>query len=153
MCRYLCTLKAGDPATVEGPYGRFRFESDKPRQIWVAGGIGITPFMARMEELARQSRTEAAGTVDLFYSTKTPDETFIERLRGLARAAGVALHLIASERDGKLDSARLCEEVPGWRDASLWFCGPAGFGHALRHGLARRGFSLGDFHQELFDMR
>ncbi|MDR2260038.1 MAG: hypothetical protein LBE06_03710 [Azoarcus sp.] len=111
-------------------------------------------YMARMEELARQSRTETAGTtVDLFYSTKTPDETFIERLRGLARAAGVALHLIASERGGKLDAARLCEEAPGWRDASLWFCGPAGFGQALRHGLVRRGFSVGDFHQELFDMR
>jgi predicted ferric reductase len=144
-------LKVGDGATVEGPYGCFRFESDKPRQIWVAGGIGITPFIARLQELAQHGKTGDA--VDLFYSTQTPDETSVAQLRQLAEVAGVTLHLIDSERDGKLDTARLCETVPAWQDASLWFCGPAGFGHSLRQGLAARGFHVKHFHQELFDMR
>ena len=33
-------LRMGDLVTVEGPYGRFDFSGDKPRQIWVGGGIG-----------------------------------------------------------------------------------------------------------------
>lgn len=37
------TLQVGQPVTVEGPYGRFGFTGEKPRQVWVAGGIGITP--------------------------------------------------------------------------------------------------------------
>jgi predicted ferric reductase len=144
-------LKVGDGATVEGPYGCFRFESDSARQIWVAGGIGITPFIARMEELAHGKAAD--GGVDLFYSTQNPDEATITGLRHLAASAGVTLHLIDSGRDGKLDAARLCEKAPGWRDASVWFCGPAGFGHSLRQGLAARGFEVKHFHQELFDMR
>ena len=149
--RLPATLKTGDGATVEGPYGCFRFESDKPRQIWVAGGIGITPFIARLEELAHHNKTGDA--VDLFYSAQKLDETSVARLRQLTEASGVTLHLIDSERDGKLDAARLSETVPTWKDASLWFCGPAGFGHSLRQGLAARGFQVKHFHQELFDMR
>lgn len=41
-------VKVGDVAQVEGPYGRFSFQGRHRRQIWVAGGIGITPFIARM---------------------------------------------------------------------------------------------------------
>jgi predicted ferric reductase len=145
------TLKPGQRATVEGPYGCFRFGSDRSRQVWVAGGIGITPFMARMEELAHRSQMENA--VDLFYSTKQPDEAFIGPLRQLAEASGVRLRLIVAGRDGLLDAEKLCAEVPEWKDASLWFCGPAGFGHVLRRGLEARGFDGAHFHQELFDMR
>ena len=145
-------LKVGDGATVEGPYGCFRFESDKPRQIWVAGGIGITPFIARLEEFAHVG-SKADGAVDLFYSAQKPDAAFVAQLRQLADGSGVTLHLIDSARDGKLDAARLREAVPAWRDASLWFCGPAGFGRSLRQGLVTCGFHVEHFHQELFDMR
>ena len=145
------TLKAGDCAMVEGPYGCFRFESDKPRQIWVAGGIGITPFLAKLEEFIH--RGSIKGAVDLFYCARNPDGAFVRSLEQLAGAAGVALHVIADGHDRLLDAERLCAAVPKWKDASLWFCGPSGFGHALRQGLVSRGFESKRFHQELFEMR
>lgn len=40
-----------------------------------------------------------------------------------------------------------------WRDASIWFCGPAGFGQALRQDFAAHGLPRDRFHQELFAMR
>jgi len=44
--------------------------------------------------------------------------------------------------------------VPEWREASLWFCGPAGFGAALRHDFETEGLPVKRrFHQELFAMR
>ena len=91
--------------------------------------------------------------MDLFYCTSEPDEAFIARLRLLARQAGVRLHLLVSQRDGRLTPERLCEEVPGWRDADVWFCGPLAFGQNLRQGLVERGMAVEDFHHELFDMR
>jgi len=42
------TLKVGDPVKIEGPYGRFNFSGTRRRQIWVGGGIGVTPFVARL---------------------------------------------------------------------------------------------------------
>ena len=143
-------LHIGAPVTVEGPYGCFEFSSGKQRQIWVGGGIGITPFVARMQTLA----VEPDGRkVDLFYSTAEPDTAFIQRLEHYAQAAGVKLHVLVSARDGRLDVERICTAVPDWAQADIWFCGPAGFGQALREGFQARGLAEKDFHQELFDMR
>jgi len=61
--------------------------------------------------------------------------------------------VLVAGTDGRLTVDRLCETVPGWQSADIWFCGPAGFGQALRDGLAARGMSPDDFHQELFEMR
>lgn len=144
------SVKLGDQAVVEGPYGRFDFRGRKAAQIWVGGGIGITPFIARLQWLARQRRDQP---VDLFYCTSEPDEPFIARLRNLARQAGVRLHVLVSQRDGRLTAERLCQMVPGWRDADLWFCGPLAFGRSLRQGMLEHGVNSEDFHHELFDMR
>lgn len=42
-----------DVVTVEGPYGRFNFDGKPQRQIWIGASIGITPFIARMQALAK----------------------------------------------------------------------------------------------------
>lgn len=49
-------ITVGGKAVVEGPYGGFTFDDTAPRQIWIGGGIGITPFIARMKQLARRQR-------------------------------------------------------------------------------------------------
>lgn len=143
-------VKIGDVAKLEGPYGRFNFEGPQRRQIWVGGGIGITPFVARMKALA----VAADGRqVDLIHTTAVHDAHALSLLEHDAAAAGVRLHVLWDERDGLLDAARLTQLVPDWRDADLWFCGPAGFGQALKKGLGALGLLPVRFHQELFEMR
>ncbi|WP_153115723.1 ferredoxin reductase family protein [Rhodocyclus tenuis] len=143
-------LQPGDLLQVEGPYGQFEFNSGKLQQIWIAGGIGITPFIARMQALADHADGKR---VDLFYCTREPDEGFINRLRLHALAAGVRLHVRVDAVDGRLDAQGLIDAVPDWCSADIWFCGPAGFGQSVRSALLGRGFAGADFHQELFAMR
>ncbi|MEY3253524.1 MAG: hypothetical protein RL227_2497 [Pseudomonadota bacterium] len=143
-------IHPGDVLRVEGPYGQFRFEGPRPRQIWVGGGIGITPFIARLQQLALQPDGKA---IDLFHTTTMVDEAAFVRLRRAAGAARVQLHLMVDAVDGRLTAERLCAAVADWRRADVWFCGPAGFGQALRRGLLARGLPARDFHQELFEMR
>jgi len=144
-------LQLGAPVVVEGPYGRFTFDSRRERQVWVAGGIGITPFIARMELLVQRGATRQP--VDLFYSTTDDDEELFAFLRDLADKAGVTLHLLVSPRDGALTVDRIAEKVPGFAAAEFWFCGPKGFGDAMRSGLTKRGLPRECFHQEAFEMR
>jgi predicted ferric reductase len=143
-------LKPGDLMKVEGPYGQFNFGGDKPRQIWVGGGIGITPFIARMKSLAQ---APDGKEIDLFHTSQILDEAAFALLATDALAAHVRLHLMVDARDGRLDGARICREVPDWKSGEVWFCGPAGFGRALQRDLGARGLAEADFHQELFAMR
>ncbi len=143
-------LFPGQSVTVEGPYGRFDFRGERARQIWIGGGIGITPFIARLQALAEEREH---GPVDLIYSTNAPAEAFIANIRQLAEEAGVNFHLIVTPRDGPLTLDRLAAMVPEWKEADVWFCGPLGFGHALRDAMVAHGFSAAHFHQEMFDMR
>jgi predicted ferric reductase len=143
-------LTIGTPVTVEGPYGCFDFNDAQPHQIWVGAGIGITPFIARLKQRAV---VPEAKTIDLFHPTGEFDQAAIDRLTADAEAAGVRMHLLVSPKDGRLNGERIRAAVPEWRSASLWFCGPPGFGQALREDFLAHGLPPERFHQELFQMR
>lgn len=144
-------LQPGMAVTVEGPYGRFNFEDDQPRQIWVGAGIGITPFVARMKQLAASGARDVQ--IDLFHPTAQADEGALAKLQADARAAGIRLHVLVDAQDGRLDGERIRRAVPRWQEASVWFCGPVPFGQALRADMAASGLPRSAFHQELFHMR
>lgn len=146
-------LAVGQIVTIEGPYGCFTFDDDRPEQIWVGGGIGITPFVARMKLLAAE-QPQRPQTIHLFHPTADYDEGALAKLAADAKAAGVSVHVLVDARDGRLSAERIREAVPRWREASIWFCGPIGLGQALRRDFASTGLSVDErFHQELFAMR
>lgn len=148
------TLAVGQEMRVEGPYGRFTFDDECPRQIWIGGGIGITPFIARMKYLAGQPDRRAGQAIDLFHSSGGIDEEAFARATADAAAAGVRLHIFIDARDGLLTGERIRAAVPEWREASIWFCGPAGFADTLKRDFSAQGFDVKTrFHQELFSMR
>ena len=149
-------LSAGQSVRVEGPYGNFTFDDDCPRQIWIGGGVGITPFIARMKHLAvsRGLAGERTADVDLFHSTADVDSEALQKLNEDASAAGIRLHILIDKKDGFLTGDKIREAVPDWREASIWFCGPTGFGKAIRRDFAAKGMPVhARFHQELFQMR
>ena len=146
-------LHKGQNVQIEGPYGCFDFQDDFAHQIWIGGGIGITPFVARLKYLAQHPGT-AAKTIDLFHTTAEVDEEALARLASDAEAANVRLHVLVDGKDGRLTGARIRDTVPEWREASIWFCGPAGFGTAIKADFAAEGWPVAKrFHQELFNMR
>lgn len=147
-------LKIGQSVKIEGPYGCFTFDDAHPIQIWIGGGIGITPFIARMKQLALHTDEGNRREIYFFHTTADYDEAAITKLKADAEAAKVHLQVLVGSRDGRLSGERIRATVPAWRKASIWFCGPAGFGQALRADFAVRGLAVAErFHQELFAMR
>ncbi|MDO5666264.1 MAG: ferric reductase-like transmembrane domain-containing protein [Alcaligenaceae bacterium] len=143
-------LTVGTAVTVEGPYGCFNFEDKQPWQIWVGAGIGITPFIARMQYLRTQAGSK---NIVLFHPTASSDQEALGHLQSYAAQAGVRLHIVIDGRDPLLSGQRIRELVPEWLSASIWFCGPAGFGDALKKDFKAQGLPVKHFHQELFNMR
>jgi predicted ferric reductase len=143
--------RIGAPVQIEGPYGNFTFEDSCPTQIWIAGGVGITPFIAKMRQ--RQREHADGHEVHLFYTSENRHDEGLEKLSALASDAGVHWHFVHSPRDGFLTGERVRAGVPDWNDASIWFCGPAAFGEAIRSDFAIHGLKPHRFHQELFAWR
>ncbi len=143
-------LEVGQPVSIQGPFGRFRL-SGKGSEVWIAGGIGITPFLAWADALDPNG-----GTVDLFYCVKSTASTpHLAELEALAKAKpNLRLHLIASTEGKRLSAEMIAETVEGdLARSKVSFCGPVSLRNALQTGLLRFGVSRRRFHYEEFEFR
>jgi len=147
-------LRPGQRLRVEGPYGRFDLNrlDRRARQIWVAGGVGVTPFLAWLEAL--QAEPDPALAADLHYCTRARDgDPFAARLEALcAGLPGIRLSVHDDGRGERLDAGALLLDADQARRAEIWFCGPNGLAAALKNGLRHRSEII-RFHQEAFEMR
>ena len=131
-------LRAGTRVQVEGPYGRFDFRKGGARQIWLAGGIGITPFLAWAQSLTEAERRD----IHLVHCVRTQEEAIgVETLRAAAaRNPRFSFEVVVTTRDGRLTAERLIGAAPfAVKDADLWFCGPTGLKDGILKGLKAQG--------------
>jgi predicted ferric reductase len=135
-------LNTGQQVQVQGPFGRFRMAARTP-QVWVAGGIGITPFLTWAQALGA-----AAPDVHLFYCvTSRAGAPHLTEIKALAAAKpNLHLHVIASGEGGRVGAVTL-------GSAKVSFCGPAGLRRTLQVGLRRYGVTPRRFQFEAFEFR
>ncbi len=125
-------LKPGLACEIEGPYGAFTLErAQTDRQIWIAGGIGLTPFIGLSKALAA---SEFPRTVDFFYSVaKKEQAVYLETFKQLTSKwpTRFRFHLVVSSESGMLTAARIAELCPV-KESSIYICGPVRMMRALR---------------------
>lgn len=80
----LKNIKLGTKLKVSGPFGSFTLHEDsKKPAVFLAGGIGITPFRSIIEYAAQE---KLPHKIYLFYSNKTPQSTaFFKDLEDFAK--------------------------------------------------------------------
>lgn len=142
-------LADNSKVVVEGPYGEFNFSDTSKNQVWVAGGIGITPFLAKLNALAEN---KANISIDLIYS-KIGDTPFDVMLKNMCEKAGVTLHMLDTQKEGLLTYNKMKEIAPNITSSSIWFCGPIGFRQAVFKGLKEDNIDLNLFHFDNFSFR
>jgi len=148
--RFAQRLKPGTRAQIEGPFGRFERPHRAPRELWIAGGIGITPF------LAWAGAKQDATPVDLIYCVREASQAaHLEELRQLAETApNLTLHIHESAQSGRL-TAESALQLAGAdvSDLTVSFCGPAAMRQSLAQDFGRLGLSGTKFRYELFEIR
>jgi len=149
--RALRILEPGAEAVVEGPYGAFahRIVRAADRQIWLAGGIGVTPFLS----LARSLPDEGGPSVDLYYCVEHEEEAhFLDELRAIAARRGdFRVVVVPRDRDGFLTAERLVEELGDLSSTDVLICGPPAMIHNLRAQLHAVGVPDARIDAEEFD--
>jgi predicted ferric reductase len=109
----LARLRPGTRVIAEGPYGAFRADARHgQRVVLVAGGVGIAPIRALLEELPDQCR------VDLLYRASSPQEVlFRDELDRLSRPHRGRVHyLVGDRRTNPMDAGSLRTLVPADAD-------------------------------------
>lgn len=147
-------LQVGQRVDIEGPYGRFDGQGGRNRQqVWVAAGVGVTPFLALLE--ARKPGVAAEGAelaaVQMHYCTRdSRNDPLLARLQALCAQAQPPVPLtVYSDAQGQRLRPQDLQDVPGPLD--IWYCGPQGLGDALHEHA--RGPSPWRLHRESFVMR
>lgn len=143
------TVTVGQTANVSRAYGHFRRRSRGP-EVWIAGGIGITPFLAWADDI-----NELKNPVHLFYCVRNEDEAIhLDELRKLDVKANFHLHLVCSQTSGRLTADRISNAIDfSLSDTDAYYCGPEAMRNSLQKGLVTRGLSRARFHYEEFEIR
>lgn len=132
------SVAVGDRLKLEGGYGHFNHRRGARKQIWLAGGIGVTPFLA----MARHLTGAEGQDIHMVYCVRDRKEAIgLETFEAQAEKLGnFSFVLHDSATDGRLDAAKLAAGSlidPG--EADLWFCGPAPLREAIVKGLKELG--------------
>jgi len=146
------SLQVGVSASVHGAFGRFLKERSKSPQIWIAGGIGVTPFLSWL----RNNNMADHAPIEFFYCVRGQSETpFIAELKEIADAIpALSFHLVDSASDGRLDAEKITKAVRfSPSKAHVYFCGPERMGDMIRTELISSGLPGSHFHREAFEIR
>jgi len=144
-------MTPGVLARVQGPYGAFfKGAATRQPQVWVAGGIGITPFLSMARSL-----TEQAAPVDLYYLARNPDDFIgLDDLRAVAnRFNNFRVFPLTAGDDQRPTIEAMLRHSGPLADRVFFLCGPLPMVNELTVRLEGLGVPAAHVHTERFDFR
>jgi predicted ferric reductase len=144
-------LRPGVPAKIAGPFGGFDYRRGGDPQIWIAGGIGVTPFLSWI----RAAEGTLDREVDFFYSVpRASDALHRDELDAAAGAHPLLrVHYVYSDADGRVTPQRVMSVLPAGARPWIYMCGPAAMTRSLADGFRRRGIPAHQIRWEDFGAR
>lgn len=149
-------LQPDETVALYGPYGRFGdvFLQHKQPLVWMAGGIGVTPFLSMLAEENRHPHPER--DIWFFWTVSKKEEAVyqqqIERIAKKHDHIHFVLHV--SSQKGHLNHETLQQAIPEFgktkSDFHYLICGPRPMMFALsdqlqKEGVPRRRITFEDF--------
>ena len=152
--RALAAAPLGTRLEIEGPAGVMVLHEDAARPaVFLAGGIGITPFLAMARDAAKR---RLPNRLVLFYSNRRPQDAAF--LAELERLEGPNFRLIATMTDvpdwpgekRRISRELLAVHLPDLREPVYYFAGPPSMTMAVQGMLKDLGVSEDDMRSEEF---
>ncbi|HWM03767.1 MAG TPA: ferredoxin reductase family protein [Actinophytocola sp.] len=143
-------VPVGSRVFLEGPYGAFTsLHRTRPGALLIAGGVGITPVRALLEE-------HATGHIVVLYRVRSErDAVLLNEVHHLVAARGGRLHVIAGRTDQGVrpfEPAGLAHLVPDITERDVYVCGPPAMTTAVLSALRRLRVPNAQVHAEKFNL-
>lgn len=145
-------LKPGGAVQVRGPYGHFDASRAGNKQIWLAGGIGLTPFLSKLRAMQPGDERQ----IHLVYAARNKtDAIFLEELEARAAELGnITLVPLFSDEGNFARVDIMKEKLPDPLESYDYFlCGPKPMVDGLVKGLRKEGVPRTSIHTEAFEFR
>lgn len=140
--RALMQLPLGSTMTATGVAGEFVLGPDTTRPLaFIAGGIGITPFISILRDL--DARQETRDCV-LVYAASSEDEFAYRDVLAQAEVRGVRVVCLV----GSLTEERIRESIPDIASRAVYISGPDGLVRSLAKTV--RGLGAREIHRDYF---
>ncbi|MEK7664739.1 MAG: ferric reductase-like transmembrane domain-containing protein [Patescibacteria group bacterium] len=123
-------LKAGERIVAEGPFGVFDIEDKNKNLVFIAGGVGIAPFMSMIKN--RLNNTSSHQNIFLLYGAKTKDDLiFKKELDAIERGWFKKIYVLSNEdpfgelcERGYIDKKIIEKYVKNIENSLFYICGP-----------------------------
>lgn len=152
----LSEMKTPSTALIDMPYGTFSFLNHSTEAlVFIAGGIGITPFMS-MLRVARD-RGDGRAILLLWGNRHERDIAFREELEDMVKdlPALKVVHVLSRQDDwpgekGHVDTERLRKHLKDFTTPRFFVCGPVPMMRSVKSTLRRLGTPGNRIHMERF---
>lgn len=146
------SLKVGDIAAVEGPFGAFSFRNfSNKKQVWIAGGVGVTPFLSMLRNLTYK---DADYKIDLYYSAK--DENclaFKDEIQKIAdKNKNLNVKFWTTDKMGFLNAGAIKNNNVDLLNYDILVCGPPIMMNAFKKQFLDMGILKDKIHMEEFNL-
>jgi predicted ferric reductase len=145
----LASIRPGTRVVTEGPFGVFTAAAQRrDRTLLIAGGIGITPVRALLEDIR--------GETDVVYRVLSDEDLVLrDELERIAAERGVRLHYVVGDHaapggERLLSPEHLAELVPDVRRREVFVCGPPAMTTAIERTIRRLHVPRRHVHVERF---
>jgi ferredoxin-NADP reductase len=157
--RVLKAMPTGSEVSIAGPFGSFTLRQNSRPAVFLAGGIGITPFRSMLLQAARE---RLSRRLFLFYSNRRPEDApFLDELLGFEaktdgfRVIGTMTDMQKSRRawqgeTGYINGAMLTKYVGDLAAPIYYSAGPPGLVAAMQKMLSEAGVDEDDIVTEEF---
>jgi ferredoxin-NADP reductase len=152
----LKTLKPGDWARIDAPYGKFTFEGEHEKIGLLAGGIGITPF----KSICQYCTDKGLDTkITMLYGNRTENDiAFRKELEALQqRNKNLKIVFILNEADsgwkgatGLITADMIKREMPDFEETMFYTCGPPKMVEIMEKIVAELGLPDSQLKREYF---
>lgn len=143
-------MRPGVPVFAEGPWGVFTAEQRRrPSSLMIAGGSGIAPIRALLEELP-------SGSIILYRARSMDEVVFRDELEWLAAKRGATLWYVLGSRDDEgpkraFSAKGMRELAPDVRRRDIYLCGPPGLVDATLVALRKLRVPKRQIHMDPFE--
>jgi len=143
--RALKNITVGENIETSGPFGDFVLSNTSKKLVFLAGGIGITPFRSIIKNLIDKKTKK---DITIFYAVESVDEiTFQDIFLKAEKDLGIKTVFVVNKSEdleegyesGRINKEIIEKYIPNKKDCLFYVSGPSAMVKALSEDLKKQG--------------